>query len=173
MPVMPLMLGAWYVTLFTIVFVMVCLILILVVLIQKPRGSGLTGAFGGAGGGAASVFGSKTGDVLTWITVVCFALFMGMSMLLTWTARSGSGKSLQILNTNTGGSTDSGGGTGGTGTEILDAIGGKDSKSGSSLPKASDGKINPTPEVPKAETKLPDAPKAETKTPDAPKTDGK
>ena len=43
-------------------FVLVALVLVLVILIQKPRGSGLTGAFGGAGGGG-SVFGSKTGYV--------------------------------------------------------------------------------------------------------------
>ncbi len=73
--------------LLTTLFVIVCIFLILVILIQKPRGGGLTGAFGGAGGNAASVFGSKTGDVLTWFTVICFALFIGLAMALTWTAK--------------------------------------------------------------------------------------
>ena len=35
---------------------------------QKGRGGGLASAFGGAGGNTA--FGSKTGDVLTWISIV-------------------------------------------------------------------------------------------------------
>ena len=48
-------------------------ILILVVLVQRGRGGGLTGAFGGAGGTAA--FGAKTGDVFTWITVSGAAIF--------------------------------------------------------------------------------------------------
>lgn len=43
-------------------------LLILVILLQRGRGEGLTGAFGGSGG--SSAFGAKTGDVFTWITVV-------------------------------------------------------------------------------------------------------
>ncbi|MEW4561310.1 preprotein translocase subunit SecG [Bremerella sp. JC770] len=42
--------------------------LILVVLVQRGRGGGLTGALGGAGG--QSAFGAKAGDVFTKITVV-------------------------------------------------------------------------------------------------------
>ncbi len=55
-------------------FIVVCLFLILVVLIQKGRGGGLSSAFGGAGGNTA--FGSKTGDVLTWVTSVVFGIFL-------------------------------------------------------------------------------------------------
>lgn len=43
------------------------LFLILLVLIQRGRGGGLAGAFGGAGG--QSAFGTKAGDVFTKITV--------------------------------------------------------------------------------------------------------
>lgn len=42
--------------------------LILIVLLQRGRGGGLAGAFGGAGG--QSAFGTKAGDVFTKITVV-------------------------------------------------------------------------------------------------------
>ena len=45
------------------------LFMMLVVLIQRGRGGGLTGAFGGAGG--SSAFGTKAGDVFTKITIVC------------------------------------------------------------------------------------------------------
>ena len=157
MPVMPLMLGAWYVTLFTLMFVFVCLFLILVVLIQKPRGSGLTGAFGGAGGGAGSVFGSKTGDVLTWVTVVCFGLFIGLSMLLTWTGKPGQGSVDPIIDT----------GKGETG--LVDILKGENggpeatpspAPSPAPAPAPTDGKINPLPQP-------------EPKAPEAPKTDGK
>lgn len=43
--------------------------MMLVVLIQRGRGGGLAGAFGGAGG--SSAFGTKAGDVFTKITIVC------------------------------------------------------------------------------------------------------
>ena len=50
-------------------YLLICLLLIGVVLLQKGRGGGLGSAFGG-GGGTASAFGAKTGDVFTWVTVV-------------------------------------------------------------------------------------------------------
>ena len=50
-------------------FILICLILL-----QKNRGSGLSGAFGGVGGHSA--FGTKTGDFLTWLTVGLVALFL-------------------------------------------------------------------------------------------------
>ena len=43
------------------------LLLILIVLVQRGRGGGLTGALGGPGG--QSAFGSKAGDLFTKITV--------------------------------------------------------------------------------------------------------
>ena len=77
-------LGSWLVTLMTIGFVLTCLLLMLVILIQKPKGGGLSGAFGGAGGSAQAAFGAKTGDVLTWITVGFFIVFLLLAMGLTW-----------------------------------------------------------------------------------------
>ena len=55
-------------------FLFISFLLILIVLIQKGRGGGLSSAFGGAGGSTA--FGSKTGDVLTWTTSVVFLVFL-------------------------------------------------------------------------------------------------
>jgi preprotein translocase subunit SecG len=46
----------------------VSLFMMLIVLIQRGRGGGLAGAFGGAGG--SSAFGTKAGDVFTKITIV-------------------------------------------------------------------------------------------------------
>jgi preprotein translocase subunit SecG len=55
-------------------------ILILVVLIQRGRGGGLAGALGGMGGHSA--FGTRTGDVMTAVTVVAFAIWLMMAMVL-------------------------------------------------------------------------------------------
>ena len=61
-------------------FIIVCLFMILLILIQKGRGGGLASAFGGAGGNTA--FGSKTGDVLTWATSVVFGVFLLLAVAL-------------------------------------------------------------------------------------------
>jgi len=60
-------------------FVIICVLLILVVLLQKGRGGGLAGAFGGVGGHSA--FGAKTGDVFTWVTVGLTALFIIVAII--------------------------------------------------------------------------------------------
>ncbi|GIK17477.1 MAG: hypothetical protein BroJett003_24410 [Planctomycetota bacterium] len=52
----------------------VCALMIVVILLQRGRGGGLVGVFGG--GGAGSAFGAKTGDVFTWITVALAGLFI-------------------------------------------------------------------------------------------------
>src|SRR5436309_8180500 len=67
-------------------FVLVCIFLTLLVLIQKGRGGGLASAFGGAGGNTA--FGSKTGDVLTWATSVVFGIFLVLAIILNLMAKS-------------------------------------------------------------------------------------
>ena len=84
---MMLILATWHVTLLAILFVSVCLFMMLVILIQKPRGGGLSGAFGGAGGSAQAAFGAKTGDVLTWFTVICFSAFLLLAVGLTWSIK--------------------------------------------------------------------------------------
>lgn len=68
--------------LLTIAFVAVSVLLIGLVLLQKNRGSGLSGALGGVGGHTA--FGTKTGDFLTWVTVSLTALFLLLSIAGTY-----------------------------------------------------------------------------------------
>ena len=63
--------GQWLVAMLIIV---ICSFLMLIIMLQRGRGGGLAGAFGGAGG--SSAFGAKTGDVFTWITVVVAAVFI-------------------------------------------------------------------------------------------------
>jgi len=63
-----------------VLFVLCCLALILIVLIQKGRGGGLSGAFGGAM--ASGILGSKTGDFLTWVTIVLAGVFLGLAVIM-------------------------------------------------------------------------------------------
>jgi preprotein translocase subunit SecG len=86
LPPLTLAASGWVIGLLAVGFVLTCLFMMLVILIQKPKGGGLSGAFGGAGGGSAqAAFGAKVGDVLTWLTVACFVLFILLGMGLTWT----------------------------------------------------------------------------------------
>ena len=69
----------------------VCILLIIVVLLQKGRGGGLGGAFGG-GGGSTSAFGTRTGDVFTWVTIILTTLFLTLSIFTTLAYRPETGK---------------------------------------------------------------------------------
>ena len=60
--------------------------MILLVLIQRGRGGGLAGAFGGQGG--QSAFGTRAGDVFTKITVVVAIVFILLASLLGKAMRS-------------------------------------------------------------------------------------
>lgn len=64
---------------FGFLLVFSALFLIALVLIQRGRGGGLAGAFGGAGG--QSAFGTKAGDVFTKITVVVAACWILLCIL--------------------------------------------------------------------------------------------
>lgn len=65
--------------LLSIALIAVSILLIGIVLLQKNRGSGLSGAFGGVGGHSA--FGTKTGDMLTWVTVGMTAVLMLLAIV--------------------------------------------------------------------------------------------
>ncbi|PQO42207.1 preprotein translocase subunit SecG [Blastopirellula marina] len=66
--------------------------LILVVLVQRGRGGGLTGALGGAGG--QSAFGAKAGDVFTKITVVVASFWILLCILATMSLQDQGAKKL-------------------------------------------------------------------------------
>ncbi|MFM8582169.1 MAG: preprotein translocase subunit SecG [Planctomycetaceae bacterium] len=53
---------------------LVGLFLIIVILLQRGRGGGLAGAFGGLGG--QSAFGARAGDTFTWITVLTVLIWV-------------------------------------------------------------------------------------------------
>jgi preprotein translocase subunit SecG len=63
-----------------VLFVICCVALVLIILIQKGRGGGLSAAFGG--GMAGGILGSKTGDFLTWVTIVLVGVFLLLAVVL-------------------------------------------------------------------------------------------
>ncbi len=72
------------------VFLVVSIAMILLVLIQRPQGGGLSGAFGAGGGGGGAgqtAFGTKTGDVLTFATITIFILFLVFAIILNFATR--------------------------------------------------------------------------------------
>ncbi len=88
--------ATWLVVSLSVLFIAVCVLMMLVILIQKPKGGGLSGAFGGAGG-ANDAFGAKTGDVLTVVTVGFFVAFLLLAMGLTWAIRPDHEETLRRL----------------------------------------------------------------------------
>ncbi|MAG94428.1 MAG: preprotein translocase subunit SecG [Planctomycetaceae bacterium] len=69
--------------------------MILIVLLQRGRGGGLAGAFGGAGG--QSAFGTKAGDVFTKVTIVVATLWVILAGINIHAMRAGaSGKQGQF-----------------------------------------------------------------------------
>lgn len=71
-------------TLGVVVFLLACLVLILVVLIQKPQGGGLAGAFGAGAGSGQTAFGARTGDALTIATIGFFLIYVLLAIGLNY-----------------------------------------------------------------------------------------
>jgi preprotein translocase subunit SecG len=67
---------------FGITTFLISLFLILLILVQRGRGGGLSGALGGPGG--QSAFGTKAGDLFTRITIVTAAIWIFWCALAVW-----------------------------------------------------------------------------------------
>lgn len=61
-------------------FALTCIALILIILVQKGKGGGLSSAFGG--GMSGGVLGSKTGDFLTWVTISLVGVFLLLAVVM-------------------------------------------------------------------------------------------
>lgn len=70
--------SGWSITL-NIIVIVLSLFMILLILIQRGKGGGLAGAFGGAGG--SSPFGSRAGDAFTKITLYMAAVWVLVIMI--------------------------------------------------------------------------------------------
>lgn len=85
--VLTLAMAPWLTGLATVGFLLICLLLCLIVLIQRPQGGGLSGAFGAGGGSGQTAFGAKTGDALTIATVSIFVVFLIGAVALNFAVR--------------------------------------------------------------------------------------
>lgn len=63
---------------FMITLSLLSIFMVLLILVQRGRGGGLTGALGGMGG--QSAFGTKAGDLFTRITIIVAAIWVLLSM---------------------------------------------------------------------------------------------
>ena len=64
---------------FAFLLFVTALFLILLVLVQRGRGGGLSGALGGMGG--QSAFGTKAGDLFTRVTIVVATIWISLCVL--------------------------------------------------------------------------------------------
>lgn len=71
-----------------VLMVLTSVFLICLVLIQRGKGGGLAGAFGGVGG--SSAFGTKAGDVFTRVTIYVAIAWFALAILLVVSSNSGS-----------------------------------------------------------------------------------
>jgi preprotein translocase subunit SecG len=126
------------------------LFLILLVLVQRGRGGGLAGAFGGLGG--QSAFGTKAGDLFTRITIVVAAIWILLCAA-----------SVKLLNN--------------SGTSLLNPGLGADQArqqaKDSAAPPAQSGRAKETATPPSGEKKAAEAPPAAAPAKEAPPESGK
>ena len=80
MTVFPILAVTFIMNVVAVLFVICCVSLVLIILIQKGRGGGLSGAFGGAM--ASGILGSKTGDFLTWVTIALVGVFLTLAVVM-------------------------------------------------------------------------------------------
>ncbi len=73
-------LSDWLPPVLNVVLFILSLMMIGIILIQRGKGGGLAGAFGGAGG--SSAFGSRAGDTFTRITIVMAAVWVLLIMIM-------------------------------------------------------------------------------------------
>jgi len=69
----------WLAGVLNVVVLLSGLFLILLVLIQRGKGGGLAGAFGGAGG--SSPFGSRAGDAFTRLTIYVACVWLVVTLI--------------------------------------------------------------------------------------------
>ena len=79
----------WMTAILAALFLFFCVLLILAVLIQRPTGGGLSGAFGSGAGSGQTAFGAKTGDALTYATITIFTIYILFAVGLNFASRPG------------------------------------------------------------------------------------
>lgn len=88
------------ISLLLVVWAIVALLMVLVILMQRPKSEGLGAAFGG--GVTENIFGAQTTNVLTkitgWLAGIFFALTFTLSILYAHRGRSESALSRELRN---------------------------------------------------------------------------
>jgi len=89
-----------FLTLLIVVHVIVCVLMVLLVLMQRPRSEGLGAAFGG--GMTENVFGAQTTNVLakftTWLAGAFFAITLLLSIITARTSGGTTGIQKELMN---------------------------------------------------------------------------
>jgi preprotein translocase subunit SecG len=89
------------------IYVVVALLMLLVILMQRPRSEGLGAAFGG--GVTENIFGAQTTNVLVkataWLAAIFFSLTFTLSVLYAHKTSGDSGLRRELLKQQTGGAT--------------------------------------------------------------------
>ena len=80
MTAFPILAAGFIISVIAVLFVICAVALVLIVLIQKGKGGGLSGML--AGGMAGGILGSKTGDFLTWVTISLAAVFLFLALVM-------------------------------------------------------------------------------------------
>src|SRR2546427_13160471 len=70
---------SWFAWFLNLLIIIAGLLLVFLVLIQRGKGGGLAGAFGGAGG--SSAFGFRAGDLFTRITLILASIWVALIMV--------------------------------------------------------------------------------------------
>jgi preprotein translocase subunit SecG len=86
------------------IYVLVALLMLLVILMQRPKSEGLGAAFGG--GVTENIFGAQTTNVLVkftaWLTGIFFALTFALSVLYSHKTSKDTGLRRELLRQQTG-----------------------------------------------------------------------
>ncbi|MBN2294346.1 MAG: preprotein translocase subunit SecG [Pirellulales bacterium] len=85
-------------TIFLILLFLSALFLILLVLVQRGKGGGLAGAFGGMGG--QSAFGTKAGDLFTKVTIGVAFFWIVLCLAAVAATKPGQSRMKQNVGTN-------------------------------------------------------------------------
>ena len=80
MTIFPLLAVSFIMNVVMVLFIICSVVLILIILIQKGKGGGLSGAFGG--GAVSGILGSKAKEPLTWFTVFLVVVFMTFAIIM-------------------------------------------------------------------------------------------
>ena len=80
MSIFPFLAVTFIMKFIAVIFILCAVILILLVLIQKGKGGGLSGAL--TGGAVGGILGSQTKGPMTWITIIIVSVFLLLAVVM-------------------------------------------------------------------------------------------